>query len=131
MNATFKMTGSALLGLTLALGMMSMGCGEKPPAPPKNSGTDGAQAAKEANQKASTTVKSDTSKGTSKGSNYDGTTCDSSLEGIGWCANDEDVIICFGGNWYQVNCPTVLPNSYCGVSPYFGLDCWVDEEAQQ
>lgn len=129
MKATLKMIGGALLGLTLAVGMI--GCGQaKKPAPAKNSGKDGAKAAKDSNQKASSKVSSNTSKGTSKGSDNGGIKCDSSLDGIGWCETDNDIIVCAGGTWWLVSCPAIEANSFCGVDDIGTLDCWVAEEAQ-
>jgi len=48
-----------------------------------------------------------------QGSSYESVTCDSSDDGIGFCATDVDLFFCSGGYWWDLDCSQLNSGGYC------------------
>jgi hypothetical protein len=104
------------------------GSSKKPPSAPsgtvKGGTNQSASAAKSAGDKSGPTAKSNQSSATNQGTETDdGTACDSSDDGVAFCADDATVWFCSGGNWYQLDCTSLDPDAECGEDS-LTVDCY-------
>jgi len=108
----------------LAFAVMLAACGGAK-GPSKGSTAKTAAAAKESSAKAGSQATANTSKATMSGTGRDGVTCDASIEGVGFCASDAEIVFCSGGNWWVLDCSAIDPDAFCGTDETGLVDCWV------
>lgn len=90
--------------------------------PTKGSKATSASGAKE---KAGSKATAATDKATMSGDTRDGVTCDTTIDGVGFCATDAQIVFCSGGNWWVLNCTAIDPKAFCGTDTAGVIDCWV------
>jgi hypothetical protein len=57
------------------------------------------------------------------------TSCSSLLEGIAFCLPDDVTItVCSGGNWFDINCDTLLGGGFCGDDLTGDPGCWPNSD---
>jgi hypothetical protein len=120
MSRTVSRTITACL-VAAALAVVAPGCKSKV----KGGGAKSASAAKSSSQKTGSAAKGATQSATPTGSDSGGVTCDSSLEGVGFCSSDSSVVFCSGGSWYELDCNDVAEGAFC-FEDGDTIDCFTD-----
>ena len=78
-------------------------------------------------QKSGSAAKENQGAGTSQGPDYDGVTCGSDMEGVGWCATEEEIVFCSAGEWWLLDCGSVEDGAFCGYDEDLEeVDCFVE-----
>lgn len=118
------MKSSLIMSVTVIAALSLVGCGGSNRT--KGGGARDAAAAKTSNEKTGGTAAANQSKGTDKGADLGGITCDSALEGVGFCSSDTEIDFCAGGRWWVLNCPAVEAGAFCGLELNSNtVDCYV------
>jgi hypothetical protein len=71
-------------------------------------------AAVSSKQHGGSTAQTQKSSAMSQGSNVQGIVCDASLEGVGWCVDDLDIVFCSAGTWWILDCSQWADGAFCG-----------------
>lgn len=97
------------MAVVVAVAAAVAACGSKEV---KKGGGAKGSAAKEGDQKTGSEAKKEKGKASQMGEDYDGVTCDSSTEGLGWCEDDFAIAFCSSGSWYILDCAEI--GGFCG-----------------
>jgi hypothetical protein len=93
----------------------------------KAGGKTGSEAAS-AKQKSGSQAKGNRESGAAQGPDYEGVTCDSGLEGVGWCSSDAEIVFCSQGEWWLLDCGAIDEGAFCGFDEAAEeVDCYVEE----
>ena len=63
---------------------------------------------------AGTVVLSFESKAKDDGADYESAACDATDEGEGFCHDEQHLIFCHGGHWFELDCAEAAPGDFCG-----------------
>jgi hypothetical protein len=93
--------------------------------PSKGGGEKGADAAS-AGQQSGGNASAAKDSAAAQGQESEGVVCDASLEGVGWCADDANILFCSGDTWWLLDCTTVEADAFCGYDLEEEIvDCYV------
>lgn len=78
-----------------------------------------------ASQQSGATARNAQSSGMNQGSESNGVTCDGALEGAGLCVDETQLLACAGGNWYLLDCASLITDGFCGYdTSNASVDCF-------
>jgi hypothetical protein len=91
----------------------------------KGGGKKGSEAS-ESGQKSGSKATEAKDSAESQGSEAEGLACDDSLDGVGWCEDDESILFCSDGEWWLLDCTAIEEEAFCGYDDEANLvDCYV------
>lgn len=109
----------------IALALIAVACNKEEP--DKAGGRTGSAAAN-SGQKSGSEATSNRSASNSQGSDADGVACDASVDGVGWCVSDEEILFCSEGEWWLLDCTAIEEAAFCGYDEEVDeVDCYVGE----
>jgi len=95
----------------------------------KGGGKKGAAAAS-AHQKGGSTAEGKVGSAASQGPTSDGLTCDATLDGVGWCVDDANILFCYEGTWWLLDCSGFLDGGFCGYDVDLNtVDCYAADSS--